>query len=157
MSVTMTVNGGKATIAKLQAMKGRTKRVDPAWKEVGSHIAKQIRDQFRTRGATFGTPWKPLAPSTVKEKKRKGYPRQPLVRTGAMKRGLVSRPLNVERYQGQMATFGTNSKIALFQHGGTKRNGRKHIPARPIMKMTPKLRREIKAILKKHIVKGERG
>lgn len=152
----MTVNGGKATIAKLQAMKGRTKRVDPAWREVGSHISKQIKNQFRTRGATFGTPWKPLAPSTVLEKKRKGYPRQPLVRTGKMKRLVTGRPLEVERYAGQVATFGTKSKIALFQHGGTKRNGKRHIPARPIMKMTPKLRREIRDILKKHVLRGER-
>ena len=156
MSVTMTVNGGKATIAKLQAMKGRTKRVDPAWREVGSHISKQIKNQFRTRGATFGTPWKPLAPSTVLEKKRKGYPRQPLVRTGKMKRLVTGRPLEVEQYAGQVATFGTKSKIALFQHGGTKRNGKRHIPARPIMKMTPKLRREIRDILKKHVLRGER-
>lgn len=127
------------------------KRPDPAWRDVGKYIAREVRKQFTTKGAHFGTPWKPLAPSTIAEKKRQGWPRQPLVRTGAMKREFTGSPLDIERYQGNVATFGASSDIAGYQHFGTKRNGRTHIPARVILKMTPQMRRDIKNILERHI------
>lgn len=41
----------------------------------------QIRN-FEDQGQTFGFPWAELAPATVQEKERLGYPEQPLVRVG---------------------------------------------------------------------------
>jgi hypothetical protein len=55
-------------------------------RRAGARITQALHDhalqRFRTRGN--GT-WPALAPSTIAEKRRRGFPLDPLVRTGAMR------------------------------------------------------------------------
>jgi phage gpG-like protein len=154
MPVHVTFQGGDKFKAELRRKKQRVQKPELAWRKVGRHIAKEIRKQFTSRGANFGTPWKPLAPSTIREKRRLGYPLAPLIRTGEMRREMTGNPMNVEFYEGRIATFGTNGMKAEWQHFGTDKNGKVHIPARPILKATPKLRREVKDIMDEWVKKG---
>lgn len=156
MSVEVRVTSGASRqIRQLRAMQRRAHDPLPAWRKVGRYMAREIAKQFRTRGARFSTPWRPLAPSTIAEKRRLGYPRTPLVRTGALKREFTGRPLDIERYMGNVAFFGSNNPIAAYQHFGTRRNGRRHIPARPILKVTPDMRREVRQIFQDYIMGRE--
>lgn len=139
---------------RLDLLQRRTKNPTAAWKEVGALLSKETQRQFETRGANLGTPWAPLAPATIRQKLAQGFSRQMLVRTFAMKRGFTDRPMDIEVYAGRTARFGSSSKIAKFQHGGTMRGGKQHIPARPILKLTPHLRREIRKIVRRHLLKG---
>lgn len=50
---------------------------------VEPELKKLFREAFRSRG--FGR-WPPLAPSTLEEKARQGFPSAPLVRTGRYRR-----------------------------------------------------------------------
>lgn len=154
MSVEVRVTGGDKLRRELRRREQNIKQPDPAWRAVGRYLAREVRKQFSTKGAHFGTPWKPLAPSTVAAKRRGGWPRQPLVRTGQLKRDFTSSPLDIERYEGSTAVFGASSDVAGWQQYGTKRNGRTHIPARIILKITPTMRREIRDILDQHINGG---
>ena len=150
--IQMRVNSGVSDqVRRVRRLRNNMKTVERVWPKVGRYISREVAKQFRTRGVNFGTPWKPLAPSTVAEKRRLGFPRAPLVRSGRLKREFTGRPLDIERYQGNRAFFGSNNPVALWQHKGTRRNGRRHIPPRTIIKTTPKMRREIKKMFEDHL------
>lgn len=140
----------------LNRVKRRISKADldmlKAGQKVGAVITRHIRRQFTTKGAHFGTPWKPLAKSTLKQKMRLGFPRAPLVRTGAMKAGVTKQPLDIEWYTNTTGTFGTDSMKARWQHFGTHRHGKRHIPPRPILKLTPDLKKDIVDQLRKQAI-----
>lgn len=146
MSVEVRVTGVGALSRELRRRQANLEAPNPAWSEVSRHIAREVRKQFTTRGAHFGTPWAPLAPATIAAKIRGGWPRQPLVRTGKLKRDFTSSPLDIEDFRGNVAVFGASSDVAGYQHYGTRT-----IPARVILKVTPQLRQEIRNILERHI------
>ena len=132
-------------------MKKRVQVPDRAWKRVGIYMSREMHKQFSTRGANFGTPWAPLAESTKRQKRRLGFTPAPLVRTGRLKRGFTQRPMDIYETRGMIAKFGSSYPIAAYQHFGTRRNGRQHIPARKILKATPKMRNDVRDILEKYI------
>lgn len=95
------------------------------------------------QGATDGYPaWEPLAESTLRDKERRGYapPDNPLLRTGEMRDSIVA------EVEGLVGTFGSDSKIALYQEMGTSRG----IPPRSFIgraahESIPKLEAELVA------------
>lgn len=135
-------------------MRQRVQYPKRAWEAVGRYMAREVDKQFLTRGANFNTRWAPLAVSTVMQKRKAGFSPAPLIRTGAMKR-TFGYPQIAQNTRGSIATFGSDDDIALFQHGGTKRNGVQHIPARPILKVTPKMRKDVKRILEGYIKRNQ--
>ena len=154
MSAQIVVTGrtGEAS-NRLRAIKVRVDYPDAAWRAVGRYMAREVDKQFITRGANFGTVWKPLAASTIMQKRMAGYPAQPLVRTGKMKRGFLY-PAIIKNAKGSTASFGSSDLIATYQHMGTTMNGRRHIPARKIIRVTPKMRKDVRRILARYIVEG---
>ena len=154
MSVEIVVSGGTGRARdRLRTIKARANYPDAAWRAVGRYMAREVDKQFITRGANFGTPWKPLASSTIMQKRMAGFPAQPLVRTGGMKRGFLY-PAIVKNAKGSTASFGSGDIIATYQHMGTSLNGKPHIPARKIMKVTPKMRKDVRRILARYLIDG---
>lgn len=143
---------GRRIAKSLRNLADRTEDVTPAWPKVGAYLSRQVRRQFSTRGKHFGTPWKPLAASTMKQKRRLGFARIPLVRTGDLRASFIGRPMNVEIYRAQSATFGSALDKAVWQQRGTRRHGRRHIPPRVILKITPEISADVRDILRKHII-----
>jgi phage gpG-like protein len=137
---------------RIRKMGDRAQDVTPVWPRVGSYLAREVRRQFSTKGKHFGTPWKPLARSTRKQKSKLGYPRNPLLRSGALRRSLIGRPMAVEIYRRTNATFGSDLPTADWQQHGTRRRGRRHIPPRVMLKVTPQQSREVAKMMKKYIV-----
>ena len=154
MGVEITVGDTRAAKRKFMAMKRRVQTPDRAWKRVGIYMSRELNKQFSTRGANFGTPWRPLAASTLIEKRRLGFTPAPLVRTGRLKRGFTQRPMDIYETRGMVARFGSSNPIAGYQHHGTKRFGRQHIPARPILRQTFRMRKDIRDILARYIQGG---
>lgn len=152
MSLHYDHKAGKRVSAQLRNLAARAEDVTPAWPKVGAYLSRQVRRQFATRGKHMGTPWKPLAKSTMKQKRRLGLPRVPLVRSGAMKASFIGRPMDIEKYEKTKATFGSSLKTALWQQEGTERHGKRHIPPRPVLKMTPEIKQGARDIIKKHII-----
>lgn len=120
--------GFKAVRRRIHGMRERAQNLIPAWEALLDWWAKSNSAQFRTRGKRWGTPWKPLAPATIQEKVRLGYPRAPLIRTGDLRKSLAERPLDIERLKPQEMSAGTAVKYARFHQGGTR-----HMPARKLV------------------------
>lgn len=123
---------------------------------VADDLREMIAEQFSTAGRAGGTPWAPLAPSTLQRSRR---PRSGiLVSTGALLGSLrdLGAPGHVEELGIQTLLFGTRLPYAVFHQTGTgigfgqsqsvasPRKGRKSpgpgrgrsLPMRPMIVMT---------------------
>jgi hypothetical protein len=138
-----------------RAMAVRDENVAIIWPRVGNLIARSNREQFATRGAFYGTPWKPLSPRTIADKLKHGYGRQMLVRSGALKLEFTGRPMALEVYSSRSARFGSRSKLSVWQQRGTHHNGRRHIPPRTIQKINREMANKIRQMTVAYVVKGK--
>ncbi len=100
-----------------------------ALKTIADDLREMFARQFASEGAAGGTPWAPLATSTLGKRRRGGI----LVATGALRGSLVEEgaPDHVEKSDGLQLLFGTDLPYAGFHQTGTRR-----MPARPILAIT---------------------
>jgi phage gpG-like protein len=121
--VKLTFNGTGFAKARreLHAMRERVQDVRPAWDVVLTWWAERNVTNFRNAGKRWGAAWRPLAPSTLGEKLRLGYPPDILVRGGDLRRSLTMRPLGVEQLRPHDVEAGTNVSYAGFHQRGTKK------------------------------------
>lgn len=66
-----------------------------SWKPAFDEVAKELKDVFSndvfsTRGKAIEENWPALKPSYLAQKRKQGYPADPLVKTGAMKNAFKS-------------------------------------------------------------------
>ena len=155
MSVTIEKTGLRSTKMRVKAMSTRAQNLTPVWPKVGSYLSQSNRKQFTSKGAYYGKSWKPLEPEYALWKLRHGYGRRMLVQSGAMKLSFTSRPMSVERYYRQSAVFGSNNRLAVFHQYGTRRNGKRAIPARPMMKATRKVKKDIGQMIGEYVTHGK--
>lgn len=103
----------------------------PALAVVADDLREMIAEQFATEGAAGGTPWAPLAASTLKKKRetRRGI----LNVTGALLASLTEAgsPGHVEKVDGRQLLLGSALPYATFHQTGTRR-----MPARPIIALS---------------------
>lgn len=128
MTIAVDLDGFDRVRARLQGMRERSQNLIPAWEAFVTWWARENRQQWRGNGTRWGRTWAPLAPSTIREKRLKGYPLDTLVRTGALRRDLTVRPLGFESYAQQAVSAGTRISYAKFHQRGTSK-----MPARPIV------------------------
>lgn len=157
MGITFDRRGFRDVARMLRQLGQNARDLTPVWPHVGNYLARANREQFATRGARLGKPWKPLAPSTQRDKARGGWPRAPLVRTGALKFSLVGRPMRIEVYRRQTASFGSDLDTAVWQDKGTHRHGRRHIPPRKLVGLTPDDKKNIYKLVRRHILGRRTG
>lgn len=139
---------------QLQSLGARARDVSPAWPKVGAYLSSAVRKQFVSEGAYFGKPWRPLRPEYRRWKIRQGLNRKILVATGAMRKEFTGRPMDLEDYGPKSATFGSNNPRALWHHYGTRHNGKRVNPPRPILVTTQQVRSDVKQILHDWIKDG---
>lgn len=155
MGVKVTVRGTRTAGRRLSFVADRSADVSRAWPAVGSYLARSNWRQFTSQGAYYGTPWRPLKPEYRLAKIRAGLNRKILVRTGLLRRSFTSRPMSVERYMGNRAEFGSDRNTARWHHYGTRRNGKRVNPPRPILKVTPLMAKDVRDILARYITTGK--
>lgn len=106
----------------------------PAWEQVAADLRGDFAEQFASQGGFYKSrgKWAPLAPSTVKDRVRKGFfgPWPILIRTGALFTSLVdpNDGAHVEQITATSLTIGTNFFTAPFHQLGTVK-----MPARQIV------------------------
>jgi phage gpG-like protein len=106
---------------ELGDMRDRAADVRPAWDALLTWWAARNVTNFQNAGKRWKKPWRPLAPATVADKMRLGYPKDTLIRTGALRDSLSRRPLGIERLRPHDLEAGTNTNYAHFhQHGTSK-------------------------------------
>lgn len=97
------------------------------WERFADVLGDVERERFATAG--FGE-WPPLAPSTIREKTRLGFPLIPLVRTGTLERSLTSRE-TAARLTPQSMSWGTDVPYAKYHQGFRDDAGAPTDPGRP--------------------------
>jgi len=125
MKVTFTARGFDKARHDLHAMRERVQDVRPAWDVVLTWWAERNVTNFRNAGKRWRAAWKPLAPATLGEKLRLGYPPDILVRSGDLRKSLTIRPLGVEMLRPHDVEAGTDVDYAGFHQRGTKRMPRR--------------------------------
>lgn len=143
------VNGNDRVQNKLNRLADRTQDLTEAWPRVQRYIADVEDEQFSSRGARLGTPWKPLQPEYRLWKATKGHNRSPLVLTGGLRASFLGKGRwAIKDTNRKTAKFGSRHPLAHIHQSGT--DGGK-IPARPMLVATAELRAQIQEILDDHI------
>lgn len=97
------------------------------WERFADVLEQTERERFDTDG--YGE-WPPLAPSTVREKTRLGFPLRPLVRTATLERSLTDRELAM-RLTPRTMSWGTDVEYAKYHQGFRDAAGAPTDPGRP--------------------------
>ncbi len=118
----------------------------PALALIADDFREMMAEQFATEGASGGTPWSPLAPSTLRSRRSGGGI---LESTGALLASLADPDSadHVEEADSQSLTIGSSLPYALFHQTGAGRgfgltsipSGRglgRGLPMRPIVVLT---------------------
>ncbi len=112
----------------LEALKRRLDRLaDPdlegALAAIGQALVEKVEQGFEREADPYGEPWKPLAPSTLEKRRKKGRGAKILQDTGVMRRSLNWRLLGRDA-----VAVGFADRKAIWHQFGTDR-----IPARPML------------------------
>lgn len=130
LRVEIRMEGMDTLTGRIDAMAGWFRR--PDWRPVQDYLLRAVADQFSSEGRRFDTPWAPLNPAYRARKARDGYSTQILVRTGRMKGKFMERR-GVQRTANGIRLRWNLPPYAIFHQEGTSR-----MPARPIVKVTPR-------------------
>lgn len=147
--IVLTIDDGRtieALTRRIETYGHKLTDLSPAWELIGSDILEDNFANFTANGALYAgavgqrkgtagyTEWAPLAPSTIRDRMRKGYGQGPtLVRTGELRDSLTKRhaPGNIFEVEKLSLRVGSNHWKALIHHNGTR-----HIPPRRLVGIT---------------------
>jgi len=139
------VEGEQQLLRKLQIAQDKVKDWTPAFRKVATVLKKTFsNDVFDTRGRTVDENWPKLSPQYLAEKRKAGYPSQPLVRTGKMKKSFKT------LFKSDLAAVWNTA--AYFKYHQSNKPRRK-IPRRIMMKLAHQQRETIQKIFQKHYLK----
>lgn len=119
------------------------------WKPAYTQAAKELKsifesDVFETKGRAINTTWKPLSPKYLAQKRREGYPPDPLIRTGEMQKS----------FKGRVSTdYAEISNTANYFKYHQSKAARKKIPRRIMMKLGNDQKELVVKIFHTHFVK----
>lgn len=130
MNIDVRVTGLREARANLQAMRERAKDLSPAWEELLTWWAITNVEQFSSRGRRWRTPWAPLKPRTLAQKRRQGFLSDPLVRTSQMRADLTRRPLGAEHITRDTVVAGTDQPYAKYHQSTAPR---RRLPRRALV------------------------
>jgi len=150
------ITGTKEVVVRLQRIRGRAEHPRRVWSAVGRLVSREVRKQFATEGANFGTPWKPLKPEYRAWKSREYPGRGILVASGSLRSGFTSRPMDIERISDKEGVYGSSSPLAVFHQFGTHshQTGEQILPPRPILRVTRKLSKSVAETIARYIMDG---
>ena len=130
MRIDAQTTGLREARQNLQAMRERSKDLTPAWQEVLTWWAATNVEHFASRGRRWRTPWPPLRPTTLHQKRREGFLSDPLVRSTRLRTGMTGRPMAVEHLTHNALTAGTDAPYAIYHQKGAPRA---HLPRRQLV------------------------
>ena len=116
---------------------------EPLRKVKGMQL-KEIDGQYKSEGKKITAKWKPLKPSTIKDRLAKGFPAGPiLTRSGKMKRNTKQKKLTKNKLE-----IGNDTKYFQFHQLGTRK-----IPQRQVHGHSDKMIKKVTDIVADHIIK----
>lgn len=115
------------------------------------HVLEAVANVVRAHNARYirTARYAPLKPRTIRQKRTRGRPARPLV-GGDLERSLqtANAPFALTRLNRDLLVVGTKDPVANLHVTGNKR-----MPARPPVKVTPALRRQIRETLIRELLR----
>lgn len=129
INISVEFEGQQALIGQFATFGQRIQTMRPAWEDVGNLLLADFAQQFASEGAYLGPQiaplWKPLAPSTVRDRLAKGFGGEHpiLQRTGQLLGSVSERGAagNIFEVSDNGIRAGTAYPIAKFHQYGTTR------------------------------------
>jgi hypothetical protein len=132
---------------QLGAFKDRLHDMHGLWERFSDVMEDVEQERFRTAG--FGE-WPPLAPATLADKARHGFPLAPLIRTGELRDSLTL-PERAARMWPERMTWGTDVPYAKYHQGvddsGEPRDYGGRPPRRTVLDLRVPDRRRLEAAM----------
>ena len=140
-----TIEGEKQLSRVLSGLRDDIKNLQAPFSESAKKLIKVFsQDSFSTQGQVINERWARLSPYTVAQKARNGYPPDPLIRTGAMKKSFRS------VVQTDSATIYNTAEYFKYHQSNQPR---KKIPRRVMMKLAEEQKTMVVRIFQKHLFK----
>lgn len=96
-------------------------------RQLATQLYGWVQRNFQQSGGLQTPPWLALKPSTLKDKQRKGYSSQPLIRTGHLRQSFR------QFYDNEKAGVGTEVPYSQYHETGTSRlPQRAMLPPQPV-------------------------
>ncbi len=140
---------------KFAGLSFRAKDLKPINERIMRQYRSEIDQQFRSQGSRAGFPWKPLAPATIEDRIRKGFPPGPILqRTGTLRDSLVesNNRFGCKGNTAQGWFIGTQVEYAKYHQS---RAPRKQLPRRAFLVISRPFRLFVVRTIHRFIVKGE--
>ena len=131
--LTFEVMGDKQVSRSFSRFSNEVKDLTDAFREIVKDFREIVeKKQFESEGSYGSGGWKPLALSTLLQKRRKGYPDAILEASGRMKRSLTGNTGDtIEEVKRLSVRMGTSVSYARYHQKGTR-----YMPARPLIQLT---------------------
>lgn len=143
MQISVKVEGLSKVQQKLKVTADKLHSLKPFWQTVGMYVQRQtIKERFDKEKSPDGQKWKPLAPATIKHRKKrhKGGNMKILQDTGELRRSIA--------YEAGDNYVKVGSKL---KYARTHQFGRGKIPARPFLGVTNKEKEHITSMFQQYI------
>ncbi|MGL5926336.1 phage virion morphogenesis protein [Chroococcidiopsis sp.] len=132
------------TAAMLKSFKSKVRDLSPPLEGFANYLKKETEQQFEQEKDPEGDRWANLAPSTLTQKRRLGYPDKILTRTGKMRKSVRVAVSN------RNLIFAIATPYATYHQEGTKK-----MPQRKILGLTSVRLNELGGLVRTYI-KGRR-
>lgn len=144
------VTGDKRVANRLRIVARRVRDTTPALAQLPEVFEDHVDRTFATRGASVGDAWKPLSRPYAAWKVSRGSA-APLVLFGSLKASFSGGRHHVEFIGKNSMRWGTSHPLARLHSSGSP-GGR--VPARPILIVTPELRKEVRRKISNYVMRG---
>jgi len=88
-SIAIEIVNDQLVVHFIDSYSHRLQNFEPVWRQIAKDLMELEEQIFATQGSVIGRPWVPLSPKTIRQKQRKGFPLEPLVRTGRLRASLT--------------------------------------------------------------------
>lgn len=88
MRITSSIGNGGAALRALDDLRKRAENLTPVFRGIGSDVKAEADLSFRESRDPYGTPWKPLAPATIENRRGQGKGVKALLDTGALRNSI---------------------------------------------------------------------
>lgn len=151
MIVEITTTGTDAASRRFTLVGERGEDPRPALRVIAEDWAGLQREYFESRGSGR---WKPNAPATVANKRRKGQDVRVMFADGKLFASLTEprKRFTVRRVRSNMLVFGTSAGVAKLHHKGVPAL---KIPARPLLAIDAEAVREAGERIVRYVVDGD--
>lgn len=151
MRVVMTSFGDRQIDRRLLRIEERVTDPRPIYRFMASTFYRWEQDLFDTEGASGGSRWAPLRPSTIARKTRKGQPLDILHATGDLERSLTGPTARGSRMRVSRLgmEIGTTLHYGQIHYDGSPKT---HLPRRRPVQLTVPHRQEWVRMMQKWIM-----